>query len=238
MLNMTEKLILETVGTITKKEILSTIEHDTAKAMVLETLKPYPGYHGTTIPDHLNPMSLFFVTDKKYTGEKIIRATMAVKKEFTEPFDAVPGQITVFNTLTPCIRIKDLDSYEKAGELIALYRKHGVEFMKDRNLEAFSGLIKIRKYFRLEQISDGLFKDLLMPHMAYFTIPAMLSWNIFESITHNLKVNPEYDNFDSALGVFFTPKGIIDNIRIYHHEIKIEDVEILRSKYLQEIRRI
>jgi len=235
---MSSKNILETVGTITKKEILNTLEHDTGKALVLETLKPYPGYHGTTIPDQLNPISLFFVTDKKYSGEAIIRATMAVKKEYKETFDAVPGQITVFNALTPCIRIKDLKSYQQISELINQYRKHGIDFMKDRKVEEFSGLIKIRKYFELEQVEDGFYKDLLTPQMIYFTIPTVLSWNVFESITHNLKVNPEHNNFDAALGVFFTPHGVIDSVRIYNEEIDMEDVKLLKTKYHQEIRRI
>lgn len=235
---MSSKNILEAVGTITKKEILKTIEHDTSKALVLETLKPYPGYHGTTIPDQLNPISLFFVTDKKYKGETVIRATMAVKKEFPEAFDALPGQITVFNALTPCIRIKDLKSYHQIGELVDLYRKHGIDFMKDRKVEEFSGLIKIRKYFELEKVEEGLYKDLVTPQMAYFIIPTILSWDIFESITHNLKVNPEYNNFDAALSVFFTPQGVIDGVRIYNEEIDIEDVKLLKTKYHQEIRRI
>ncbi len=59
----------ETVGTITKRETLASMEHDTDKALVLESLKPYPGYHGTTIPEQLNPVSIFLVTSKKYTGE-------------------------------------------------------------------------------------------------------------------------------------------------------------------------
>lgn len=235
---MTNKNILETVGTITKKEILSTVEHDTGKALVLETIKPYPGYHGTTIPDQLNPISLFFVTDKKYTGESVIRATMSVKREFNTHFDAVPGQITVFNTLTPCIRIKDLPTYEKIYELISLYRKYGIEFMKDRNVEPFSGLIKIRKYFELEKVEDGLYKDMAMPEMTYFFIPNLLSWNVFESITHNLKVNPEYENFDAALGVFFTPEGVIDSVRIYREDFNPEYIKALRNKYLQEMRRL
>jgi len=235
---MDSKNILEAVGTITKKEILCTIEHDTGKALVLETLKPYPGYHGTTIPEHLNPMSLFFVTDKKYSGENVIRATMAVKKEFARNFDATPGQITVFNALTPCIRINDLNSYQQISELIDLYRKHGIEFMKDRKVEEFSGLIKIRKYFEMERIEEGLYRDIKMPQMAYFFIPAMLSWDVFESITHNLKLNPGYNNFDAALGVFFTPDEVIDAVRIYNVEINMEDIKMLKSKYLQEIRRI
>ncbi len=235
---MSEKNILETVGTITKKEILSTIEHNTEKALVLETRKPYPGYHGTTIPDQLNPMSLFFVTDKKYTGESIIRANMAVKKEFNDTFDAVPGQITVFNSLTPCIRIKDLKSYDKVTQLIKLYRKNGVDFMKSRKLDEFAGLIKIRKYFELEKFDENLYKDLQIPEMAYFVIPGLLSWSVFENLTQNMKVNPEYNNFDAALGVFFTPQGVIDTVRIFKRQIDMEEIKLLKSRYLQEINRL
>lgn len=235
---MTNQNILETVGTITKKEILSTVEHDTAKALVLETIKPYPGYHGTTIPEQLNPISLFLVTDKKFTGEAVIRATMSVKRDFNSHFDAVPGQITIFNTLTPCIRIKDLLQYEKIYDLVTLYRKHGIEFMKERNVEPFSGLIKIRKYFEMEKVEDGLYKDMITPEMAYFFIPNQLSWNVFESITHNLKVNPELNNFDAALGVFFTPEGVIDGVRIYHEELNMDELKELRNKYLQEMKRL
>jgi len=61
---------------------------------------------------------------------------------------------------------------------------------------------------------------------------------VFESITHNLKLNPGYNNFDAALGVFFTPDEVIDAVRIYNVEINMEDIKMLKSKYLQEIRRI
>ncbi len=235
---MSETKILEAVGTITKKEILASIEHDTENALVLETLKPYPGYHGTTIPDHLNPMSLFLVTDKKYTGEQVVRATMAVKRECNLLFDAVPGMITVFNALTPCIRIKDLKKYEDIAGLVRLYRKFGLEFMKDKKIEPFNGLIKIRKYFKLKQIEKNLYLDAENPSITYFEIPGMLSWEVFENITYSMKPNVEFNNFDAALGVFFTPLGVIDNVRIYHEEIGLDNIRYLRSKYLEEIARL
>jgi len=230
---------IETVGTITKRETLASIEHDTDKALVLETLKPYPGYHGTTIPDQLNPISLFFVTNKKYSGEQVIRATMAIKKSFKHVFDAVPGQISVFNTLTPCIRVKDLKHYEHIDELVKLYRANGIDFLKDKKMEPFSGLIKIRKYFNLEPTDDIIYKDLDNTAMAYFEIPCLLSWDIFENITLGIKNNmDENNNFDAGLGVFFTPQGIIDNVRIYDEEVNMEDVKFIRDKYLEEIGRL
>lgn len=235
---MSTEKIFETLGSITKKETLATIEHDTVNALVLETRKPYPGYHGTTIPDHLKPLSLFLVTDKKYSGEHIIRATMAVKKNYPDHFDATPGLVAVFNALTPCIRIKDMASYVNIQALIGAYRKAGVEFMKDKVIEPFEGLIRIRKYFSLMEVDKGLYRDNEIPSMAYFEIPGLTSWEMFEDITLRLKPNVEYNNFDAALGVFFYPKGVIDAIRIYHDSIDLNDVIYLRGKYLEEIQRL
>jgi hypothetical protein len=230
---------IETVGTITKRETLASLEHDTDKALVLETLKPYPGYHGTTIPDQLNPISLFFVTNKKYSGELVIRATMAIKKKFKYAFDAVPGQITVFNTLTPCIRIKDLRQYEHIDELVKLYRENGIDFLKDKKMAPFSGLIRIRKYFNLNCAVDNIYQDLDNPAMAYFNIPCLLSWDTFESITLGIKNNMiDKNNWDAGLGVFFTPEGVIDNVRIYDEELNPEDLKFIRDKYLEEIGRL
>jgi len=235
---MNPENLFETVGTISKKELLSSIDFNTDNAMVLETSQPYPGYHGTTVPDSLSPGSLFFVTNRKYSGEAVIRATMAVKKKCDVKFDAVPGQITVFNTLTPCIRIKDLQQLEDIEQLVKLYREVGIGFLKSKKIESFNGLIKIRKYFILNIVETGIYLDLEVPQMAYFEIPGQLSWNVFESITLNMKPNVTYNNFDAALGVFFTPKGIIDVVRIFHELLDINDLKYLRSKYLEELSRL
>jgi len=236
--NMKPTNLFETVGTISKKELLASFDYETDNAMVLESLKPYPGYHGTTVPDSLNPNSLFFVTNKKYSGESIIRATMEVKKTFEPTFDAVPGQITVFNTLTPCIRIKNLMSIHNIEPLVKSYREAGIGFLKSKKILSFNGLIKIRKYFTLDIVDSGIYFDIEVPQMAYFEIPGLLSWNTFEEITYRLKPNVDYNNFDAALGVFFTPKGVVDVVRIFHETLQIKDIRYLREKYLEEISRL
>jgi len=54
---------IQTIGTVIKKEKLASVESATSsQALILESLQPFPGYHGTTIPDQLDPDSLFAVT--------------------------------------------------------------------------------------------------------------------------------------------------------------------------------
>ena len=103
--------------------------------------------------------------------------------------------------------------------------------------EPYEGWIKVRKYFTLKEYTPGIYYDVNEPSKAYFEIPVNLSREIFEKITFRLKPNVDYNNLDAALAVFFTPKGVIDAIRIYHPELAMKNIIYLQSKYLEEINR-
>lgn len=51
-----EPSLLTSIGTITKKEKIATVENDIrSNTLVMESLFPFPGYHGTTVPDRTDP---------------------------------------------------------------------------------------------------------------------------------------------------------------------------------------
>jgi hypothetical protein len=229
---MDQKILLETIGTIEKKEMLGPVGYE---ALVLEAFKPFPGYHGTTVPDSVIPNSLFAITRSKYTEEKIIRAIQKIKKEKDFTFDGSPGMVTLYNMLNPCVRFRDLKTYDEMPEILKAFENEGIEFMSNRNIEPFSGLIKVKKYFLLEVISDELFNDAEDKHMHYFSIPVQLRFNQFEKITLDIKRNMENPNFDAALGTFFRKSGVIDIIRIYDEKFESERLSMIRKKYLQAI---
>ncbi len=230
---MQPKTIIETIGKIEKKEtIVSISEYDD---MVLESLHPFPGYHGTTIPDQTNPKSIFFVMKSKESDEDIIRKTVNVRKHFSSKFDASPGRINVFNQTECCIRIKDLENYSLIPELISLYKDEGISFLKSKNINSYYGWMSIKKFFILDEVNDGIYMDKETPEMGYFEIPTRLDWNVFEKITVGLKHNIEDNNFDAALGTFYRKSGLKDIIRIYDTNICLGECLFLREKYLTEI---
>jgi len=229
---MTQKILLETIGTIEKKEMLGPVGY---KELVLEILQPFPGYHGTTVPDHIKPYSLFAITRSKYTEEKIIRAIQKIKREHNFTFDGSPGMVTLFNMLNSCIRFKDLNTYDEMPPILKAFEDEGIEFMSNRKIEPYTGIIKVKKYFLVEVLSDNFFKDAEDPHMHYFSIPVQLRFNQFEKITLDLKNNMDDQRFDAALGTIFRKAGVIDVIRIYDDQCSPEKLNLIRTKYLQAI---
>lgn len=232
---MSQKIFLETLGTIEKKEMLGPVGY---KQLVLEAFHPFPGYHGTTVPDKDTPRSLFAITRSKYTEEKLIRVTQKIKKEGNFKFDATPGMVTLYNMLNPCVRFKDIDRYDEVPVILKAYEEEGIEFMSNRNIEPFTGIIKVKKYFLLEVISESSFHDAENPNMYYFAIPVQLRFNQFEKITIELKRNLEDANFDAALGSIYRKTGLIDLIRIYDEKCTPARLEFIRTKYLLAIEKL
>jgi hypothetical protein len=234
---MSERLI-ETIGKLIKKEILRSVEHETHSGkLTFENLEPYPGYHGTTVPDSLEPDSLFAITKMKYNDERIIRAIQAVKKKTDLDFDAAPGSVKYMNETYNCIRFRGL-KYQSLGDLLRLFDQTGLNFHRKRKVRSFETLIDIRKFFRLKETIDGIYEDLEQENTSYIELPIQLTWNQFEKITMSIKYNMEDRNFDAAQSSVYTEKGLMDFVRIYDQESCQGKLIHIKEKYLAAVEKI
>jgi hypothetical protein len=227
-----EKTILEIIGTIEKKETLVSVGYND---LVLESLHPYPGYHGTSVPDQTNPKSAFLLLKGKPDEEQIIRATIAAKQNSKIIFDGTPGFVEVYNESKACIRIKGLNDYKMIPDVLEAYKNAGLEFAKGKSIKAYEGIIKIKKYFILDELDNGIYMDKETPEMAYFEIPTELTFAQFEKITLDIKHNLSDNNWDAAKGVFYRKTGLADVIRIYDTNVCLGQCLFLMEKYRSEI---
>lgn len=231
---MTKKII-QSIGNITKKETLRLVEQlNNCNSLILESTEPFPGYHGTTVPDKLDPDSIFLVTRYAYNDDRIIRAIMAVKKTFPFRFDAAPGSLYLNNKPVNIIRIKFLP-YHHVPELIEIFQDHEIDFMKKRRINPYDSLIKIRKHFRMEESVEGIYQDMDTKEFSYLQIPCAMRWNTFEKITMQIKYNIKDNNFDAAMGHVYDANGLLDFVRIYDKNFKLGKLIFIRNKYLDFI---
>ncbi len=231
-----EHQALSSIGTISKKENLASVEHNTySSALVLESLFPFPGYNGTTVPDRTDPRALFLITRAVHSDEKIIRAIKNIKQTTAMQFDGAPGHITLFNEPAGAIRIKHL-SYEQVGMLSEAFTKEGIEFMRERKVQEYSSIIHITKYFQIVNLATGIYADKNWKGMYYAEIPLKLKWNTFEKVTMDIKHNIEDASFDAALTTVYDETGLIDLVRVYDEHGTIEKLSFIRNKYLEAIK--
>ena len=136
--------IIETIGHVEKKENLKSLGYGD---MVLESEHPFPGYHGTTVPDQDNPKSLFLLTKTKYPEEFIIRSIKSIKKKHKFAFDGSPARVFFQNSMAHAIRIRDLDNYEKVPGILKAFKEEGIAFLQGKKVKPYYGLIRVTKYF-------------------------------------------------------------------------------------------
>jgi hypothetical protein len=230
-----KEFIIETFGHVEKRETLKSIGYSD---LVLESEHPFPGYHGTTVPDQDNPRSLFLLTRTKYTDEFLIRAIKDVKKKYNFDFDGTPGKVFYVNRMVTCIRIKNLDNYKLVPEFLKAFKEEGIAFMPGKNVKPYAGIIRVLKYFLLQPISEDTLQDTEVTAMKYFPAPLKLDWETFEEMTVHIKRNIDDANWDAALATIYRKSGIEDYIRIYNDQsCDIETLNKIRAKYMSEIKK-
>ena len=233
-----DRNIIQTVGTLTKKETLASVQDEmNCNILMLESQQPFPGYHGTTVPEMKEPESLFALTSGEFSSEFIVRTVHDINKELDFDFSATPGTIQFKNGLSEVIRFKGL-SYGRVGEVIAKFIAAGIGFKKHRKIAPYSSIIKVRKFFKVEKTAPHIFQDLFDEGTYYLQIPVFLDWDAFETMTNAIKYNLQNNNFDAALTSVYYEKGVMDLIRIYDVEADQKKLYFILDKYMEAINRL
>ena len=225
------RLIIETVGSISKKEDLVFFDNP-QNLLVFETAHAFPGYNGV-VPHDYDPNSLFLITKEKYSAETIFRQSDAIKEKIDIQFNAAYAVVNYKNKEYPAIRLKGLENYSFIPELLNQYIKHGVSFEKSKSGDALNTLIKVTKEYNLEPYDDNCYKDLSDDQMFYFEIPEYINWDRFEKIITDLKYNIGDKNFDAALVFFYRSQRIVDAVRIYKKGMTIDELNVIKDKFLK-----
>ncbi len=225
---------IETLGLLTKEETLKSLDYNILpNTLVLESLEPFPGYNGENLPSDSKPGFIYLVTSSRNSTESVFRLVKKISRFLQAPIDAVPGEIKIYNDTYFCIRIRNMDTFERIAELQNWFIDEGINFSKKKTINAL-GLISLKKLFVLEKISECIFMDAQDENMYYVEIDAELSWSLFRKISNQVKNNVDNRNFDTARAYIYS--GVItDFVRIYAKNPSIERLADIRTRYNAEI---
>jgi len=235
---MESKVLINTLGYIIKEEDLVSVKNNIIpNTLVLETQKPFPGYHGSHQPEELKiPEFIYFVTKEKYSSEHIFRVTDNVQKYFGKDLNVARVELTIFNDTYYSFRIKGCKDYTRVNELQSCFKSEGIKFANYKKIET-KALIRVQKTFSLEE-QDLIYVDLEDPSCFYLPIPLKLNWEQFRIITMNIKNNIEDNNYDAALALFFLKHKVVDLVRIFTQEPNIDKLLDIKTRYQNEIKKL
>lgn len=231
---------LEYVGSVTKEEQMEILsDFALPKTFVLHIINPFPGFHGDTLPESATkPDNIFFITDKSYSWEKIIRATNKIKTNSPyKNLDASFATLMTGKNKFFSIRVHNIPTYNDIPVVMEYYAEQGFGFLKPYKKSGVLDMsIKLTKFFKTEQIHDDIFKDLKRNHMFYVRLDDEYNWNLFKKTTFAVKDNINNRNFDAALVTLFQNENVVDYIRIFKPGVDIDYLLKIKEKYADFVR--
>jgi hypothetical protein len=227
----------ESLGVLLKEEALQTVEHNILEnTLVLESIEPFPSYHGENMPSETKPDSIFLITDKNYPDETIFRVSQHLCCYEGIAVDACPAEIFIHSTTYYAIRIRGLHNYVHIKDIQKCYVDRNIQFMKIKNIKT-SALIRVTKVFSIAKLQEGIYHDLDDENTYYIALPYHFNREKFWRTTGIVKNNMDNSNFDCAAGFIYS-KEMMEFVRIYAQNIPAERLTSIREKYLEEIAKI
>jgi hypothetical protein len=233
---MERNQVIETIGSITKVEHLTNVQIRGVKnSMVLKSVNPFPGITNQKSSISKNPGSLFIILRYRYAPEKINRINRSLLAEQNLITYPSYGEVSIGSNILPCVRVKNLESYEQILPIQKFLLSNDLQLMPYRDIDD-ECTIKIFKTFRLAEIGDGLYRDLNDSEKFYIKIERSINWKRFEYVIKKIKFNIEIPDFDAALGVIYRFMGPQDVIRIFDKDKSYQRAIELRKHFLKEVK--
>jgi hypothetical protein len=235
----TTAIAIERFGWVTKEEPLSILTDPNLdlNVMIFESAAPFFGYYADE-PGEDKPEHLYWVLDQFYTHETLTRALAAIRSQCYPLLDAVPAYISVANEQFHVIRMHNLKRYSQIHAVQGMFEKMDIRLKKiTRRIYKQMGVININKFLHLVPAEEGIYLEDDRPHRAYFTLPDYISWDDFKLITREVKIDTSLLFFDAARAAYMEHNKITELVRIYRENLNIEQLKVIRDRYMNVIRR-
>lgn len=237
---MENTTVLERYGYLTKEESLVSIDKKILpNTLVLEAPEPFPGFFNyySETPADTKPLYIYLGIKDSLNLEDITRATIEIKKYFKPKFAAAFGKVYLHGINVNVIRLRDLDNYDLVPELQERFLNEGVEMQKKLSKKIDSKyFIKLKKFFYLKPLDEGIYIDDTEEDQGYIKIPKKLKWDDFIELTKKVKHNWEGSKFDAAMAHFHDNRQITDLVRIYNNKMSLDYLKGIQKKFHQYIK--
>lgn len=229
----------EVTGYVIKEETVNLLTHSIMPGtFVLEINHPFPGYYGQAMKEYSKPRAVLLMTKGDNSWQSILRANKKLRQYLELDFNASAAVMYVGNQSYPAIRLKGLEKFEEIQTIQQAFANEGFKFRRvPRRFNDETVLIKVKKFYNLEELGEGMYSDLVQPEASFAYIPARLNWELFRKITGRIKNNISDSNYDVALVTFYTNGGIQDALRVYKPNNSKELLAEIQERYLTEMAR-
>lgn len=225
----------ELIGKVIIQENIDTVdENKIPKTFVINVPDPFKSYY-SRFTDINKPISIIFVTKVQNSFESILRTTRKINATYNLKLTAAKCEISIGTRKLNGIRVKGINRYTEIATIQEYYHNAGFEFAKSEKFKDTDALIRINRFFNINELEKGFYQSQEENDVFYIEIPEHLSWDEFRTYTFEIKNNITDKSYDIAKGIFYTNAGITEMLRVVKPKATIDFLKEIQRKYIEKI---
>ena len=225
----------ELMGKVIIQENIDTVNANIIpKTFVINVPDPYKSYY-SRFTDVEKPTSIIFITKQPNSFEKILRVTQKINKENNLNIVGAKCEIKIGSRKLPGVRVKGLNRYSEIEAIQQHYKDAGFEFAKSETFKSTDSLIRINRFFNIEELEEGIYKSETEDNVYYVEVPKFMNWDEFRTHTFDIKNNVKDRSYDIAKGIFYTNGGIVEMLRIVKPKATVDFLKLIQKKYIDKL---
>jgi len=226
----------ELIGKIIIEEKISPIDRNKINnTFVVHIPNPLASYY-SRFTEVNRPNSIVLITKNPVSFERVLRATKKINAAEGMKIHGAKCEINTGSRKYSGIRIKGIERYTDIEKIQQDYINEGFELRKNERMSNdTNALIKVNKFFDLNQVDESIFQSPNNKNRFYIEIPKDVDWNKFRDLTFDIKNNVSVTNYDIAKGIFYKNDGITDMLRVIKPNITLEMVKEIQQKYFDRL---
>lgn len=227
--------IKEVIGKVILQENINTIdENKIPKTFVIDVPDPYKSYYGR-FTQITKPTSIIFVTKTPNSFEKILRVTRSINNQHNLKLDGAKCELTIKDRKLEGVRVKGISAYPDIEQIQRYYLEAGYDFAKSEKFEDTEALIRVNRFFNIEELENGIYHSHNEENTYYVEVPKYMTWEQFKTYTYDIKNNINDRNYDIAKGIFYVNDGITEMLRVVKPKASVEFLKTIQEKYIKKL---
>lgn len=225
----------ELIGKIIIQEKIDTIdENKLPGTFVINVPDPYKNYYGR-FTEIVKPVSIIFVTKTPNSFEKILRVTKKINEKYNLNLDGAKCEVTMNSRKLDGVRVKGINRFHEIVQIQQYYKDEGYDFAKSEKFKSTEVLIRINRFFNVDEVEPGIFHSHDEDEVYYIEVPRYMTWEEFKKLTQEVKHNIADANYDIAKGIFYVNHGITEILRIVKPKATLELLKTIKKKYIEKL---
>jgi len=225
----------ELIGKIIKQENIDTVEKNKIpKTFVINVPDPYKNYYGR-FTDIDKPVAVIFVTKSINSFEKILRVTNKINDTYNLKLSGAKCEVKIKSRKLNGVRIKGINRFSEVSQVQQYFLDEGFEFAKSESFTNTESIIRINRFFEIEELEPTIYKSSILDDVFYFELPKFISWEEFKRITSEVKNNMTDSSFDIAKGIMYVNEGITEIVRVVKPKAELDLLKTIQQKYIDRL---